>query len=95
LRRFLPGAATLVAVGGVWLGASMLAASGTAPSPPGGVSAASSLSAGQSYVVKPGDTLRSIALRLDPASDPRPVVALLALQLHGVPLRAGDRLTLP
>jgi hypothetical protein len=53
------------------------------------------LSAGQTYVVKPGDTLRSIALRLDPGSDPRPVVAILSLQLHDAPLRAGDRLTLP
>jgi Tfp pilus assembly protein FimV len=90
-RRFLPGAATLVAVCAVWFGASALAGAGGQ----GGQSTVASASAGSVYVVKPGDTLLSIALRLDPSGDPRQVVALLAADLHGAPLRAGDHLALP
>ena len=44
------------------------------------------------YVVQPGDTLWSIAERLDPTGDPRPVVAQLAAQVGGdtvVPGRAA------
>lgn len=95
LRRYLPGAATLVTVAGVWLGASMLASSGSVGAEHPGVSAGSALYAGENYVVKPGDTLQSIAVRLEPGADSRPVVALLSLQLHGAPLKAGDHLTLP
>jgi hypothetical protein len=90
-RRFLPGAATLVAVCAVWFGASALVgASGQ-----GGEPSVASPSAGSVYVVKPGDTLLSIALRFDSSGNPRQVVALLTADLHGAPLRAGDHLTLP
>ncbi|HEX2851331.1 MAG TPA: LysM peptidoglycan-binding domain-containing protein [Acidimicrobiales bacterium] len=48
-----------------------------------------------SYVVQPGDTLWTIARRLQPDGDVRPVVDRLAAQLHGHPLDAGQRLVLP
>ena len=42
-------------------------------------------------VVQPGDSLWSVAHRLAPGSDPRPVVDALAAARHGAPLRArGD-----
>ena len=46
------------------------------------------------YVVEPGDTLWSIAERLAPGEDPRPIVHRLARQAGGASLRPGQRLTL-
>jgi nucleoid-associated protein YgaU len=47
------------------------------------------------YVVQPGDTFWSIATRLRPGDDPRPLVAEL-VAAHGSPtLQAGERLRLP
>jgi LysM repeat protein len=47
------------------------------------------------YVVQPGDTFWEIARRLDPAGDPRPLVARL-VAAHGSPvLVAGERIALP
>lgn len=47
------------------------------------------------YVVQPGDTFWDIARRLDPAGDPRPLVARL-VAAHGSPvLLAGERIALP
>ena len=47
------------------------------------------------YVVRPGDTLWTIAERLAPGGDPRPVVAQLESQVGGDTVVAGERLTLP
>jgi hypothetical protein len=47
------------------------------------------------YVVQSGDTLWSIARRLQPGEDPRPVVDQLSTQVPGGVLRPGDRLVLP
>jgi Tfp pilus assembly protein FimV len=48
------------------------------------------------YVVEPGDTLWSIARRVAPGHDPRPVVDALveANDLHGG-LQAGQELSVP
>lgn len=43
------------------------------------------------YVVQPGDTLWSIAERLAPGADPRPIVAELREITGGVALDVGDR----
>ncbi|MGH9018200.1 MAG: LysM peptidoglycan-binding domain-containing protein, partial [Acidimicrobiales bacterium] len=53
------------------------------------------LSAHAVYTVRPGDSLWSIAERLDPAGDPRPIMAALARQAGGDTVRPGERLTLP
>jgi Tfp pilus assembly protein FimV len=45
-------------------------------------------------VVKPGDTLWSIAAAIAPDSDPRPVVDALREQNGGPDLQAGERLTI-
>ncbi|HUY20880.1 MAG TPA: LysM peptidoglycan-binding domain-containing protein [Acidimicrobiales bacterium] len=47
------------------------------------------------YVVQPGDTLWSIAERLDPSGDPRPLVAQLAAEVGGDTVVPGEHVVLP
>jgi hypothetical protein len=47
------------------------------------------------YVVRPGDTLWDIALRLAPERDPRVVVAALERSAGGSSIRVGQRIVLP
>jgi hypothetical protein len=42
--------------------------------------------------VRPGDSLWSIASRLAPGEDPRPVVDQLEEARHGVPLQPGEKI---
>ncbi|HXW35673.1 MAG TPA: LysM peptidoglycan-binding domain-containing protein, partial [Acidimicrobiales bacterium] len=93
-RRFVLGvlaAALLAALALPWGGAG-----GQPLVLPGSAQAGSqSLSPHSIYVVRPGDTLWSIAERLDPGGDPRPVVAQLSARLHGDTLIPGQALRLP
>jgi Tfp pilus assembly protein FimV len=50
---------------------------------------------GYAYVVRPGDTLWSIASRLEPGRDPRPLVDRLSSQVRGGRLLAGSVLVVP
>ena len=47
------------------------------------------------YVVRPGDTLWTIARRIQPAGDVRPLVDALASQRDGKPLQPGERIVVP
>jgi Tfp pilus assembly protein FimV len=47
------------------------------------------------YVVRPGDTLWDIAVRLAPHRDPRVVTAALERSAGGTTIRAGQRIVLP
>jgi Tfp pilus assembly protein FimV len=47
---------------------------------------------GDVYVVQPGDTLWSIAQRIAPGDDPRPIVAALKARNGDVDLTPGERL---
>jgi Tfp pilus assembly protein FimV len=47
------------------------------------------------YVVQPGDTLWTIAQRLVPGADPRPVEARLAAQVGSETIVPGERVVLP
>ena len=50
---------------------------------------------GPVYVVQPGDTFWSIARRVDPTSDPRPLVDRLVVAHGGTALHVGERIPLP
>ena len=49
----------------------------------------------RTWVVRPGDTLWSIAHRLEPSGDIRPLVDALSHEVHGRPLQIGQQLRLP
>jgi hypothetical protein len=57
--------------------------------PAGAVSTASSTGS-RNTVVRPGDSLWSVAARLAPGTDPRPVVDALAEARHGTVLMPGE-----
>lgn len=93
MRRLLPGAATLAVLLSVWFGAGALSSLNRL-----GLSvptAAVKVPGGYLYTARPGDTLWSIASKLEPNGDPRPLVYSLEQQLHGAQLVAGDKLKLP
>ncbi len=48
-----------------------------------------------SYVVQPGETLWSIASRLDPGADPRPLVSELEARIGSDAVYPGERIALP
>jgi len=60
-----------------------------------GAARAGRLVAGDIYVVRPGDTLWSIAERLAPDSDPRPLVARMEDEVGSGDLQPGEELRLP
>jgi nucleoid-associated protein YgaU len=57
--------------------------------------AASLDAGGPVYVVQPGDTLWSIATRLDPGADPRPLVDRLVAAHGSATLHVGEVIRLP
>ena len=94
LRRLLPGAASLAVLVGCWFGAGALASSAhplRVVQLPGSVP----VKGGYAYVVRPGDTLWSIASRIEPGSNPQPLVDRLEAEIGGRTLEPGDRLVLP
>lgn len=87
------GLGTVAALLALWFGAGALR---SADNPglavlPGTVHTAH----GYLYRVQPGDTLWSIATRLQPSGDPRPIVDQLDAELHGATLVPGERLLVP
>ncbi|MDA8288965.1 MAG: LysM peptidoglycan-binding domain-containing protein [Actinomycetota bacterium] len=92
--RLAPLLACVALVGAVWFGAGALRSADT-PSPLATLPGAQVFGGVAHYVVRPGDTLWSIASQLVPGGDPRPIVDELASELHGAPLEAGMTLTLP
>jgi len=59
-----------------------------------GSASAAQLHAG-TYVVRSGDTLWSIAQRVDPSGDPRPIVSQLASELGTYTVVPGEQVTIP
>jgi len=51
--------------------------------------------ADQLYVVRPGDTVWSIAHRFQPGGDERPLVDSLISELHGAALQPGQAIRIP
>jgi hypothetical protein len=60
-----------------------------------GGAAASSPTQGSTYTVRPGDTLRSIAIRLDPSGNPRSIVRQLAAETGSDTVVVGEHIRLP
>ncbi len=50
---------------------------------------------GEIYTVHPGDSLTSIAQRLDPSAQPGPLVAQMASQTGATTVVVGERIVLP
>ena len=86
---------TLLAVIGILLIGLALPLSGTGGRSHAAGSALSESSTPFVYTVQPGDTLWSIAQRLDPSADPRPLVARLTTQTGSDTVIPGERITLP
>lgn len=85
------GATALVV--GAWFGLGAIRGAGAATT--AHLAGAKLVKGGQLYVARPGDTLWSIALRLQPTGDPRPIVDALEAEIHGRPLTPGMHLVLP
>lgn len=73
------------------LGGDTLPASG----PPVPVAEVGVPQATATHVVRPGDTLWSLATRIDPEADPRPLVDTLVAANGGSTLYVGQRIELP
>jgi len=86
---------TLLAMMGLALAllAFPLGGSGGASHTTGSVSAAQIH--GSTYTVRAGDTLWSIAERIDPTGDPRPLVSQMAAQLGSYNVVPGELVTVP
>jgi hypothetical protein len=78
------GLVLLMAQAGAALGGSSLA------TPERGTTSSSASSPVRHTVVRPGDSLWSVASRLAPGSDPRPVVDALSEARDGAPLVPGE-----
>ncbi len=50
---------------------------------------------GTTYVVQPGDSLWTIAERVDPTGDPRPLVSEMASELGTFTVVPGEQITIP
>ncbi len=50
---------------------------------------------GSTYIVRPGDSLWSIAERVDPNGDPRPLVSEMASELGTFTVIPGEQITIP
>ena len=74
-------------VGALSVPVSALAGTGAAPT--------ASLTQGSTYVVRSGDTLWSIATRLDPTGDPRSIVGQLASETGSDTVVVGEHIRLP
>jgi Tfp pilus assembly protein FimV len=96
-RRLAALLLTLALIGAIATAGRALisAASSVEPSSPQPVEATLlSPAVGETYVVKPGDTLWSIASAIAPNSDPRPVVDALRAANGGPDIQVGQRLTI-
>jgi LysM domain len=91
--RALGMAITSVAVAGaLWFGSSAMASSQDHLQVlPGSVKTAH----GYLYRVQPGDTVWSIATRLDPTGDPRPIADQIESEIGGTNLQVGTQVLVP
>lgn len=85
-----------VMLGAIAIGRGALSALAPAPGPPAAAAAPSSNGVtGSSVRVRAGDTIWSIARRLQPTGEVRPLVDRLVAANGSAAIRAGDRLIIP
>lgn len=97
-RRLLAAGVSLLAIAAVLVMVQLIQAGiGGGPLATTGAAAGSGLipAGATEYVVRPGDTLWSIAAALAPGRDERPLVDELAQQLGGTSLYPGEQISLP
>ena len=100
-RRLLAAGLFLLAVAAVLVLAQLIQAGiGGGPLTATGAAATSGSAAmipagTREYVVQPGDTLWSIAARVDTKGDERPLVDALDQELHGQSLFPGEQIAIP
>ena len=97
-RRLLAAGLLLLAIAAVLVTVqSALAGTGGGPLTTTGAAAAGAMepAGAQEWVVRPGDTLWSIALALDPKGDVRPLVHRLSAELGGATVYPGEVIPLP
>ncbi len=98
-RRLLAAGLLLLAIAAVLVTAqSALAGTGGGPLTTTGAAAAGRVmvpAGAQEWVVRPGDTLWSIARALDPKGDVRPLVDRLASEVGGATVYPGQVIPLP
>lgn len=86
---------TLLALMGLLLGVLALPLGGAGGPSHAPGSAPAGLLRPADYVVRPGDTLWTIAERAEPGADPRPLVDRLAAQLGTDTVEPGEQIALP
>ena len=97
-RRLLAAGLGFLAIAAVLIVAQLIQAGiGGGPLATTGAAAGSGVipAGATEYVVRPGDTLWTIAASLAPGRDQRPLVDELAHQLGGASLYPGEQITLP
>jgi hypothetical protein len=99
-RRRLAAAGLLVALALLVMVATLavqaaLGRTGGGPLTATGALPAGQLADDQVWVVRPGDTIWSIAEGIDPHGDVRPLVDRIVAELRGAQLFPGERLTIP
>ncbi|HLH28815.1 MAG TPA: LysM peptidoglycan-binding domain-containing protein [Acidimicrobiales bacterium] len=87
--------AGLVASAGLLLAALALPLGGAGGSSHASGSAPAGARPGAAYVVRPGDTLWTIAERVEPNGDPRPLVARMAAELGSDSVVPGEQVVVP
>jgi len=87
--------AGLVALGVGFALAAVLGRTGGGPLPITGADGGLQPAAAKAWVVRPSDTLWTIALAVDPRGDIRPLVDRLSAEVHGAALYPGETITIP
>jgi hypothetical protein len=95
-RRVAVGGLALIVIIACWIaGGAALGAGGSGPLTAAGASSGPQPVAYRSWIVRPGDTLWSIAEASGAKGDIRPFVDRLSAEVGGQPLQVGQRIQLP